>query len=205
MCRVLRLGITAGSSPDRSGLVGPGCGCIRRSIAPHRTGNHGEVMSARQAPLVGGLRWHGRLRPVRRASLFDRQRGCSGLRHAPAGGHVGARGYAATGPMWPAAVAGGWFPADRAQDDHADEQAGSTAGRRDGMAGPPTRRHLNGIRVVSRSGSWFDRGGLSLGGGSMRTGISPLFESCLSPDNVSLCIASWDFAPEQGRAWRGSR
>jgi hypothetical protein len=205
MSRVLRLGKTAGSSPDRGGFVGPGFGCIRRSIAPHRTGNHGEVMSARQAPLIGSLRWHGWLHPVRGASLSGCQIGRSGQGHVPRGACADARVRAAASPRQCAAVAERRFLADPGQDDHSDEQSGSAAGRCVGMTGPSARWHLNGIRVVSPSVSWFHGVRLSLSGGSMGTGISPMFESCLPPDNVSLCTARWDFAPERGLAWCGSR
>lgn len=205
MSRVLRLGKSAGSSPGRGGFVGPGFGRIRRGIAPHRTGNHGEVMSARRAPLIGGLRWHGRLCLLRGASLSGCQLGRSGGDQVPRGACADTRVRAAASLRRCAAGAGARFPADRGQDDHSDERAESTAGRCDGMICLSARWHLNGIRVVSRSISWFYSLRLLLSGGSMRTGISPMFESCLPPDNISLCIARWDFAPERGLAWCGSR
>lgn len=204
-CRLLRLAQAAGGSADRRGLVGPAIGCIRRSIAPHRTGNHGQAMCARQAPLIGGLRSPGRLCPVRRGSLSRARRNCSGVRNTRARGYVALRGCAAADSDRPASVRGGLFPADPAQDDHADDAA-SKAGSSDGMAGPAALRHLNTTRVVGRSVSWFYGRGLSLGGGGMRTGISPMFESCLPPPHNALpCVHGREFMPERGPARYGSR
>lgn len=204
-CRLLRLAGTAGGSPDRGRLIGPGFGCIRRSIAPHRTGNHGEAMCARQAPLIDGLRAHGRLRTVCQGSPSGARRRCCGARNARAPGYVAWHRRAAVGPSRPEWVRGGLFPVDPAQDDHADGTA-STAGNCDGMAGPAARLHLNTTRLVGRSVSWFHGRGLSLGGGSMCTGISPMFESCLPPpDNVLPCVHTRDITPEWGPTWRVSR
>jgi hypothetical protein len=203
MCRLLRLGKTADSSPGRGRLAGPGFGCIRGSIAPHRTGNHGEVMSARQAPLSSGLRAHGRLRPVCRAPLSGRRRGYSG--RGRAAGDADAGDCAATGPRRPAAVPGAWFAADLAQDDHPVERLASAAGCRGRMGEPAARPRTNGISLVSRSVSCSDGTGLSLGDRSTRSGIFPMFEPCLSPDNASPGIAGWGLRPEEVLAVCGSR
>lgn len=183
MGRVLRLGKNVPSCPDPGVFAGPGFGCVRQRIATHRTGNHSDVMSARQASRIGCPPGHGGLCPA-----------CTALAHRTRCRRSAGRGRRA-------AIARDRFPA--AQETH--EQAGPAAARRDAMDGSPEWSHLNDGRVVSRSVSWFDRTGLSLGGGKMRTRISPIFESCLPPDNVSLRIATGNSGPSQGMAWCGPR
>jgi hypothetical protein len=177
MGRVLRLGKTVPSCPGRAVFAGPGFGC-----APN--GNHGDVMSAGEAPSISALLRDGGLQATWPAP--------------PARCH---RGRPSVRPARRAATAPG--PGVAKQDAH--EQTGSAGARCGGVDGSVARRHLNDSRVVSRSVPWFHGIGLSLGGGRMRSGISPIYESCLPPDNVSPRIAYTDFAPDQGMAWCGPR
>jgi hypothetical protein len=169
-----------------------------------RTGNHGQMISARRAPLIGNLRSHGRLRPVYQASLSGYGPGCSGRGHRSASENTDALDCAATGPRRPTAVLAHRCADGHGHDHHTVGHPASAAGHPSGMADLAAAPQVNSTSLVCRSFSCFDGTGLSLGDLGMRSRISPMFESCLPPSNASSCIAGWDLRPtEQCLAWCG--
>lgn len=168
---------------DRGVFAGPGFGCDPRSSRLTGGGNHGDVMTARQASRIG--HW-----PARAESRPS----CP----APAGRRL--PGHGPVRLRQPAGIAGIWFP----PEPERHEQARSAPPRHAGMDDWRGRRQSIS-RLVACYVPWFHGVGLSLGGVSMRVGIYPMSQTCLPSDEIFLRIASGNCLRGQGKAQCGRK